>query len=50
MKQVILKRFPEDLHYRLKVFAVVNNTTMKDVIIQAVTQYLDKHEKEKKRR
>jgi hypothetical protein len=45
MKQVILKRFPEDLHYRLKVFAVVNNTTMKDVIIKALTEYLDKHEK-----
>jgi predicted nucleotidyltransferase component of viral defense system len=45
-----LERFPEDLHYRLKVFAVVNNTTMKDVIIQAVTEYLHKHEKKKKRR
>ncbi len=40
-----LERFPEDLHYRLKVFAVVNNTTMKDVIIKALTEYLDKHEK-----
>jgi len=44
-KIVMLKGFPEDLHHRMKVFAAVNNTTMKDVIIQAVTEYLDKHEK-----
>jgi hypothetical protein len=42
-----LERFPEDLHYRLKVFAAVHNTTMKEVIIEAVTKYLDKHEKKR---
>jgi plasmid stability protein len=47
MKQVILKRFPKDLHHRLKVFAAVHNTTMKDVIIEALTAYLDKHEKKR---
>jgi len=44
-KIVMLKEFPEDLHHRLKVFAAIQNTTMKEVIIQAVTEYLSKHEK-----
>ena len=48
MKQVVLKRFPADLHYRIKVFAAVHNTTMKDVIIKALTEYLDKHEKKRR--
>ncbi len=44
MKQILLKRFPADLHKRLKVYAVVNDTNMKQVIIEAVTKYLDEQE------
>ena len=47
-KTIIVKGFPENLHHRIKVFAVVHNTTMKEVIIEALTEYIDKHEKKKK--
>jgi predicted transcriptional regulator len=40
-----LERFPEDLYRRLKVYAAMNDLTMKGIIIKAVEEYLDRHEK-----
>ena len=41
-KVIQMRNFPEDLHRRAKVFAAQNDTTVKEVIIQALTEYLDK--------
>jgi plasmid stability protein len=45
VKAIIIRNFPEDLHYRAKVFAAVHNTTMKDLVIKALEEYLDRNEK-----
>ena len=45
MKAIIIRNFPEDLHYRVKVFAAVHSTTIKDLVIKALEEYLDRHEK-----
>ena len=45
MKAIIIRNFPEDLHYKAKVFAAVHNTTMKDLVIKALEEYLDRNEK-----
>ena len=42
-KVVMMKEFPDDLHYRLKVFAAIHNTTMKEVFIKALTEYLERN-------
>jgi predicted HicB family RNase H-like nuclease len=41
-KTVIVKGFPEDLHHRAKVYAAKEKTTLKEVIIKALTEYLKK--------
>ena len=43
---VRLERFPENLYRRLKVYAARNDFTMKGIIIKALEEYLDRHEKE----
>ena len=43
-KIVQMRNFPEDLHRRAKVFAAQNDTTVKAVVIKALTEYLDRHE------
>jgi len=37
-----LERFPEDLYRRLKVYAAMNDLTMKEIIIKSVDEYLKK--------
>jgi len=41
-KVVMMKKFPEDLHYRAKVQAAREAITMKELFIKAVEQYLEK--------
>ena len=45
MATVNLREFPEDLHHRAKIRAAVERTTLKDLIIKALTEYLDRQEK-----
>jgi len=40
MAMIYLKDFPDDLHTRLKVQAAVEKTTMKDLIIRLIEEYL----------
>ena len=42
MATVYLRDFPEDLHHRAKVYAVKEKTTLKALIIKALTEYLKK--------
>jgi hypothetical protein len=39
---VRVERFPEDLYRRLRVYAAKNLLTMKDVIIKAIDEYLER--------
>ena len=48
MKAIIIRNFPTELHHRVKVFAAIHDTTMKEVVIKALTEYLDKHEDKRK--
>ena len=47
---VNFKRFPQQLHTRLKRFAEREGRTQLWTICEALRQYLDKHDKKKKRR
>jgi plasmid stability protein len=42
MAMIYLKDFPDDLHHRMKVQAALERTTMKDLIIRLLEEYLDK--------
>jgi hypothetical protein len=39
---VRVERFPEDLYRKLKIHAAKNLCTMKDVIVKAVEEYLER--------
>jgi hypothetical protein len=39
-KTVIVKDFPEDLHHRIRVQVAKEKTTMKELIIRVLTEYL----------
>jgi hypothetical protein len=47
MLSVNLRDFPEELHYRAKIQAAVEKTTLKDLFIKALTEYLEKKEERK---
>jgi plasmid stability protein len=40
MAMIYLKDFPDDLHHRMKVQAALEKTTMKDLIIRLLEEYL----------
>jgi predicted HicB family RNase H-like nuclease len=40
-----IKAFPDDLHREAKIQAAIEGTTLKDLIIKALTEYLKKHKK-----
>jgi plasmid stability protein len=42
MKTVYIRDFPEDLHRKVKAQAALEGTTMKDLIIRLLTEYLKK--------
>jgi plasmid stability protein len=44
VKAIIIRNFPGDLHRRAKVFAAQNDTTIKEVVIKALEEHLDRHE------
>ncbi len=41
-KSVLIRGFPEDLHIKAKVQAAKEQTTLKGIIIKALTEYLEK--------
>ena len=43
-KVMQLRSFPGDLHRRAKIYAATNDTTIKDLIIQGLTELLDRLE------
>jgi predicted HicB family RNase H-like nuclease len=45
MLSLNLRDFPEELHYKAKIQAAVERITLKDLIIKAVTEYLEKNER-----
>ena len=45
MKDFILKKIPEDLHARLKGMAGFKQTTMRELILRAIQELLDRLEK-----
>jgi predicted HicB family RNase H-like nuclease len=45
MKQIIIRGVPEDLHKRAKLQAVKEDSSLKGIIIKALTEYLDREEK-----
>ena len=45
MKRLIIKGFPEDLHREMKIQAAVESISMKELVIQAVKDYLKKQKK-----
>jgi porphobilinogen deaminase len=47
---MFLRDFPEDIRHRLKLQAVKERTTMKEVIIRLTTEYLKKWEKKEEDR
>ena len=40
MLSVNIRDFPEDLHHKAKIQAAVEKTTLKNLIIKALTEYL----------
>ena len=42
---VLIKDFPDDLHREMKIRAAVESTTIKELVIRAVREYLKKHKK-----
>ena len=40
MANINLKHFPDDLHQRAKIKAAVDKTTLRQIIIQALREYL----------
>ena len=42
MANVYLRDFPEELRKRAKIRAVIENITLKEVFIKALTEYLEK--------
>ncbi len=45
MKTLIIKDFPDEVHREMKIQAAVESITMKDLVIQAVKDYLKKRKK-----
>jgi predicted HicB family RNase H-like nuclease len=41
-KVFMMRDFPEDLHTRAKIQAAREKTTMKEIVIRALTEYLEK--------
>ena len=41
-KSVLIRDFPGDLHTRAKLQAVKEDTTLKGIILKALTEYLEK--------
>lgn len=42
MVSVNLRDFPEELHHKAKIQAAVEKITLKDLIIKALTEYLER--------
>ena len=42
MATVYIRDFPEDLHVRVKIQALKERTTLKDLTIKVLTEYLEK--------
>ena len=40
-----IKDFPDDLHRQAKIYAVTNGMSLKEVVIQALMEYLKKRKK-----
>jgi hypothetical protein len=40
-----IKDFPDDLHREAKIYAVTNGMSLKEVVIQALIEYLKKRKK-----
>ena len=45
MAVIFLRDVPDDLHYRLKVQAAKERTTMKDLLLRLAEEYLEKAER-----
>ena len=41
-KVFMMRDFPEDLHTRTKIQAAKEKTTMKEIVIKALTEYLER--------
>jgi plasmid stability protein len=42
VKAIIIRNFPKDLHHKVKVFAAIHSTTIKEVVIKALEEYLER--------
>ncbi len=49
MKALTLKEFPDDLHRDMKIQAAKEGITLKALIEKAMTEYIEKHDKEQKK-
>ena len=45
MATVYIRNFPEGLHIRAKIHALREKTTLRELTIKALKEYLDRHEK-----
>jgi hypothetical protein len=45
MATIYIRDFPDKLHKEIKLKAVTDETTLKAIVIQAVTEYLKKKDK-----
>lgn len=43
---IYIRNFPEGLYIRVKVHVLRKRTTLREVVIKALKEYLDRHEKE----
>jgi hypothetical protein len=43
MKAIILKNFPEELHRQAKSKAALMGITLKELVIRAITEFLERH-------
>jgi plasmid stability protein len=44
MATVYIRNFPEGLHIRAKIHALKKKTTLRELTIKALKEYLDRHE------
>ena len=50
MPQVNIRDFPEDLHHRAKVVAAMERITHRELVVRAITEYVERAEKPRRKK
>jgi hypothetical protein len=50
MPQINIRDFPEDLHHRSKVVAAMERITHRELVVRAITEYVERAEKPRRKK